>query len=309
MRSPEFPDDLRWLNSQPIKTRGLRDKAVILIDFWTYSCVNCLRTLPYLKEWHKKYSDKGLVVVGVHTPEFEFEKNLENVERAVKELGIEYPVAMDNDYQVWSLYSNNFWPREFLIDKEGQMVYDHAGEGGYRETEEAIQKALLELNPKLELPEIISDASANLGASGVCLPTTEEIYLGSMRGSVKSRGNRGMNRTWDYAGTWKAFPEYIEHERKTQIFSDHIVINFRGTEVNLVMESLTDRAAKVRLELNGKHLRDIEVHEAKMYNLVSPSDFIADDDVFKTPPGGTLKIFSNTEGLRAYAFTFGGCTE
>ena len=312
MRSPEFPDGLRWLNSQPIKMRDLRGlakpqgdnaakQAVVLIDFWTYSCVNCLRTLPHVKEWHRRYSDKGLTIVGVHTPEFEFEKNLENVERAVKEFGIEYPVVMDNDYQVWSLYSNNFWPRKFLIDKEGQMVYDYAGEGGYRETEEAIQKALLELNPELRLPEPINDK----GAGGMCYPTTQEIYLGSMRGST--RLTAGGRKVWDHIGTWKVFPEYIEHERKTQIFSDYIMLNFQGTEVNLVMESSTDRAAKVRLELDGKHLRDIEVREAKMYNLISLKDIITENGGAKINPGGTLKIFSNTEELRAYAFTFGGC--
>lgn len=298
MRSPEFPNNLRWFNlsagSSSINIKQLREKAVVLVDFWTYSCVNCIRTLPHIKEWHKKYADKGLVIVGVHTPEFEFEKNVENVARAIKEFGIEYPVAMDNDYQVWSLYSNNAWPHKFLMDKDGQIVYEHAGEGNYRETEEAIQKALLDLSPKLKLPPISGDAA---GTGGICLPSTQEIYLGSMR------GRPGKN--WNYKGFWKVFSEYIEHENKTNNFEDYIVLNFEATEVNLVMAATGERAAKVRVELNGKHLRDIDVLEAKMYNLVNPKEVAHDHE--KRAPRGELKIYCRDEELRAYAFTFGGC--
>lgn len=304
MRSPEFPDNLRWFNlpaqagGQQLKTRNLRGKAAILIDFWTYSCVNCIRTLPNLKELYGKYKDKGLVVVGVHTPEFEFEKNVENVQRAIKEFGIEYPVVMDNDYEIWSLYSNNAWPSKSLIDKDGQIVYNHAGEGSYRETEEAIQKALLGLNPKLKLPPITEGGGPVFsGAGSVCLPRTPELYLGSMRGH--------SGKLWDYRGTWKIFPEYIEHERKTETFEDYLLLNFEASEVNLVMEFGGERQAKVRLELDGKFLRDIEVREAKMYNLSSLEDVPHDHS--KGFPRRQLKIYSRDAGLRAYAFTFGGC--
>ncbi|MBI2033935.1 MAG: redoxin family protein, partial [Candidatus Liptonbacteria bacterium] len=149
MNAPEFPKDLIWLNSKPIQMADLRGKAVVLIDFWTYSCVNCIRSMPYLKEWHERYKDKGLVIVGVHTPEFAFEKEKDNVLKAVKDFGITYPVVMDNDYAIWQLYANRFWPRKYLVSSDGQIAYDHTGEGGYTETEEEIQKALLELNPKL----------------------------------------------------------------------------------------------------------------------------------------------------------------
>lgn len=296
MRAPEFPNNLRWLNSPPLKMKDFREKAVVLIDFWTYSCVNCIRTLPHIIELHKKYADKGLKIIGVHTPEFEFEKNVENVERAIKDFGVEYPVVMDSDYQIWSLYSNNVWPRKFLINKDGQIVYDHAGEGGYRETEEAIQRALLELNPELKLPAV-SEIESAAETNRVCHPTTPELYLGSMR------GRPGKN--WNYEGAWRVFPEYIEHERKTENFEDYIVLNFEASEVNLVMEAPAAQAAKLRLELNGKFFREIEVREAKMYNLVKPAD-IAHDHA-KGSPRGTLKIYSREEGLRAYAFTFGGC--
>src|SRR5258708_3755424 len=120
MKSPEFPNDLRWFNSKPLQMKDLRGSKAVLIDFWAYSCVNCIRTLPHVKSWHEKYAALGLVIVGVHTPEFEFEKDISNVQRAVKHFEIPYPVVMDSDYQIWSLYSNNVWPRKFLINKGGQ---------------------------------------------------------------------------------------------------------------------------------------------------------------------------------------------
>ncbi|MBI4087710.1 MAG: redoxin family protein [Candidatus Liptonbacteria bacterium] len=272
--------------------KGLKG-SVVLIDFWTYSCVNCIRALPHLREWNKKYSEKGLVIIGVHTPEFEFEKNLENVSRAVKNFGIEYPVVMDNDYQIWSLYSNQFWPRKFLINKDGQIVYDHAGEGNYKETERQIQKALLEIDPELKLPP----PSDEEGSDGICYPVTPETYLGAMRGRT--------GKTWSFKGLWKVYPEFIEHGERKNNFEDYLELNFEGTEVNLVMESLADQPVKIRLELDGKFLREVGVHEAKMYNLVLPADMIP----AATARGGRgqLKIFSKDQGLRAYAFTFGGC--
>lgn len=304
----------------------MREKAAILIDFWTYSCVNCIRTLPHLKAWYERYKDKGLIIVGAHTPEFEFEKNVENVTRAIKDFGIEYPVVMDSDYEIWSLYSNNAWPSKFLINKDGQIVYGHIGEGGYRETEEAIQKALLELNPGLKLPPVPateegSAPSTSLGVEKVCLPTTPELYLGSMRGHA--------GKLWDYRGTWKVFPEYVEHERQNENFEDYLLLNFEASEANLVMEFGGERAAKIRLELDGKLLRDIEVREAKMYNLLSPKDVehknsplspelarlasrakrVEGPATSHAHPRRQLKIYSRDAGLRAYAFTFGGCAE
>jgi len=313
--------------SRGLEMKELRGRPV-LIDFWTYSCVNCIRALPHLKRWHGLYSPLGLVIVGVHTPEFDFEKNVENVARAIKELGVEYPVAMDSDYQIWSSYSNNVWPRKFLVDKDGQIVYDHSGEGNYRETEEAIQKVLLETNPKLKLPTInyATGPSTQLGVNGACYPTTPETYLGSMRGRS---GN-----VWRFAGDWKVHPEYVEHQRKTENFEDYIVLNFEAAEVNLVMECAGERPAKVRLELGGslpaealalpkpsakrrsaqagaspttsavegltaggRFLKETEVRDAKMYNLISG------DKILKRE----LKIYVKDQGLRAYAFTFGGC--
>ncbi|MBI4121430.1 MAG: redoxin domain-containing protein, partial [Candidatus Ryanbacteria bacterium] len=140
-----------FINTSGISIGELVGKKVILIDFWTYSCINCQRTQPYLNAWYKKYRDQGLEIIGIHTPEFEFEKKLENVQEAVRQAGIQYPVALDNDYSTWTAYKNRFWPRKYLIDIDGYIIYDHAGEGAYDETERKIQEALLERAMRLEM--------------------------------------------------------------------------------------------------------------------------------------------------------------
>ncbi|MCY0857128.1 thioredoxin family protein [Cupriavidus sp. D39] len=141
--APEFAGIDQWLNSPPLSMKALRGK-VVLVDFWTYSCINCIHTLPYVKQWHEKYKDQGLVVVGVHTPEYPLEKSTANVQRALKRFDIRYPVAQDNSYATWSAFHNQYWPATYLIDAEGRIVYQHFGEGRYAETEAAIRKLLAE---------------------------------------------------------------------------------------------------------------------------------------------------------------------
>src|SRR3989338_3982296 len=138
-----------FINTDNITIGELVGKKVVLLDIWTYSCINCQRTLPYLKAWHGKYKDKGLVIIGLHTPEFEFEKIYDNVRAAVQKFGITYPVVLDNDYSTWRAYRNQYWPRKYLIDIDGYIAYDHIGEGGYEETERQIQKALEERMTRL----------------------------------------------------------------------------------------------------------------------------------------------------------------
>jgi cytochrome c biogenesis protein CcdA/thiol-disulfide isomerase/thioredoxin len=143
--APGLQGGTQWLNSSPLDMTALRGK-VVLVDFWTYSCINCLRTLPYLKAWDEKYRDLGLVIIGVHAPEFAFEKNRRNVEQAIREYGIRYPVVMDNDFAIWNAYKNEYWPAHYLIDAQGQIREQHFGEGNYRETEQAIVALLKEAN-------------------------------------------------------------------------------------------------------------------------------------------------------------------
>jgi thiol-disulfide isomerase/thioredoxin len=141
--APELTKIPGFINSEPITLADLRGK-VVLVDFWTYSCINCIRTIPYLNAWYEKYSDNGLVIVGVHTPEFEFEKDYNNVRAAVEKFGIRYPIAQDNEKETWKAYENRYWPRKYLIDPDGYIRYDHIGEGAYAETEKVIQSLLAE---------------------------------------------------------------------------------------------------------------------------------------------------------------------
>src|SRR5918994_1327444 len=147
-KAPEFDKITGYINTEPINLSDLKGK-VVLVDFWTYSCINCIRTIPYLVDWNEKYADRGLVIVGIHAPEFEFEKNVDNVKVAVKKFGIKYPVIQDNDKGTWNAYENQYWPRKYLVDNEGYIRYDHIGEGGYTETERVIQSLLQERTAQL----------------------------------------------------------------------------------------------------------------------------------------------------------------
>lgn len=151
-KAPEFTGIDHWLNSPPLTMQSLRGK-VVLVDFWTYSCINCINTLPYVKQWHEKYKDQGLVVVGVHTPEFPYEKSTANVQEAIRRFDIRYPVAQDNAYGTWSAFHNRYWPATYLIDADGRIVYQHYGEGRYAETEAAIQKLLAQRTSRPEEPK------------------------------------------------------------------------------------------------------------------------------------------------------------
>jgi thiol-disulfide isomerase/thioredoxin len=139
--APEFTGIDKWLNSDPLTMQQLRGK-VVLVDFWTYTCINCIDTLPYVKGWNQKYKDQGLAVIGVHTPEYAFERDTDNVRTAIKRFGISYPVAQDNRYATWRAYNNQYWPAVYLINRQGQVVYSHFGEGDYAETEAKIQGLL-----------------------------------------------------------------------------------------------------------------------------------------------------------------------
>lgn len=154
MEMPEFLGIDQWINSTPLTKESLKGK-VVLVDFWTYSCVNCVRTLPYLKEWHKKYKDRGLVIIGVHSPEFEFEKDLNNVKMAVQKFGIAYPIALDNRMATWAAYQNNVWPAHYFIDAKGFIRHIHLGEGEYDKSEQMIQKLLMEAAEAARHPETL----------------------------------------------------------------------------------------------------------------------------------------------------------
>jgi thiol-disulfide isomerase/thioredoxin len=186
-RAKEITDPQGFINTggDPIKISDYIGKKVVLVDFWTYSCINCIRTQPYLNAWYDKYKDDGFVIVGVHTPEFEFEKIYDNVLQATKDEGIKYPVVLDNNYGTWRAYQNSYWPRKYLIDIDGYIVYDHIGEGAYDETELKIQEALSERATRLGEGVDMTEGLVAVDGESITdsMPRTPEIYFGAFRNS------------------------------------------------------------------------------------------------------------------------------
>lgn len=320
-RAPEFPEGLVWLNSDALTMKSLKGKPV-LIDFWTYSCVNCLRTIPTIKKLYKMYKKFGLTVIGVHSPEFDFEKNEENVKRAIGDLGIDYPVVLDNDFAIWSLFANRVWPHVFLIDAFGMIVYDHQGEGGAAQTEMAIQKAL-GASGGTKLPAIAPDGA---GGEGVCYRTTPETYLGYLRGNIGNAHDKlpdteeAFDDVKDCAddvpylhGHWRIAPEFIEHTRTLAVATEYVQMSYASFETNCVMGALDDREAVIDITIDGKPIPasmvgvDVVIDDAgnthihvtnhRMYNIIRADHYHR----------ATLRIGVKSAGLRMFAFTFGGC--
>jgi cytochrome c biogenesis protein CcdA/thiol-disulfide isomerase/thioredoxin len=287
--APEFAGIDEWLNSKPLTMQGLRGK-VVLVDFWTYSCINCLRTLPHLEAWYRLYHRAGLVIVGVHTPEFAFEHVPSNVRGAAKRLGVRYPVALDNEYGTWNAYGNQYWPAEYLIDRTGHIRHAHFGEGEYDLTEEDI-RALLGEQPAAPTSQRLRD----LTPSGSLTP---ESYLGYDRidrftGS-KIHPDReatyafptGLERDdFAYAGRWT-----VRAQRIVAGAGARLELRYQARKVYLVLGG----QGTVRVLVNGKPHGVVNVTSDRLYTLVDGSSI---DDA-------TLELrFS--PGVSAYAFTFG----
>jgi len=293
-QAPEFQGISQWLNSKPLTLASLRGK-VVLIDFWTYSCVNCIRTLPYVKRWYDTYRDAGLVVVGVHTPEFAFEHVPGNVEKAVQSFGIDYPVALDNDFGTWTAWGNRYWPAEYYIDRQGHVRYAHFGEGDYAGTEKVIRTLLAEKN----LPVPVSGSISDKTPEGVLTP---ETYLGTDRLSslVGSPVVEGREATYTipqdvplndiaYGGRW-----LVERERIVAGEGARLRLAYHARNVYLVLgKGETD--GSVGVAVDGKHVTSVTVKGDRLYTLVALPGPAADH---------TLDL-SFSPGTEAYAFTFG----
>src|SRR6266571_424338 len=287
--APDVHDISAWINSRPLSLPELRGK-VVLVDFWTYSCINCLRTLPYLKAWDARYRSKGLVILGVHTPEFAFEHDLGNVRAAVKRLGVSYPVALDNSYGTWKAYSNNYWPADYLVDQAGHVRDVHFGEGNYAQTERDI-RLLLAAGNAGPLPASGRDTDR----TPIELRTPES-YLGYARignytGSPLRTDRVASYRfpasltqdSYAYAGKWK-----VEGERIVAGDNARVRLHFQARTVHLV---LTGRGF-VAVKVNGTTEPTVRVDGARLYTLLTQ----------KTAADGMLEL-SFTPGLAAYAFT------
>lgn len=291
VNAPEFEGIIAWLNSKPLSMAEMRGK-VVLIDFWTYTCINCLRTIPYLNKWKKKYGKDGLVIIGVHTPEFEFEKSVQNVKKAVKDLKIAYPVALDSDAGTWKAYDNECWPAKFLISKEGFVAYVHFGEGNYRETELRIQEAL-GLKKKVEKeeplaylfdqsPETYAGHGRNMGlGSGMaCDEKGCDVYI--------DPGKHEMNMIYPH-GPWVQQREYLELEKTPGQLS----YRFNAREVNVVIAPLKKKA-KADVYIDGKKKGKLTIDHADRYNVFSNKKY----------KNAELSIVFH-DPVRVYAFTFG----
>jgi len=324
VHAPEFPryGEERWLNSPPLTMKELRGRVVV-VDFWEYTCVNCLRTLPYVQEWSRRYASYGVVFIGVHTPEFAFGKDRANVARAVEELGITYPVVLDNDYEIWWLYANSYWPRKYVVDREGRIIYDHAGEGGYAETEELLQKLVREEHPKAELPPLMAPARAEDAPGAACYPRTPELYAGYGRGRYGNAGRLEPDAAYAYAddgrhaegrlylsGRWRLGEEEATYEGAAG--AGYLLLPFAATEVNAVMRAPAGERVKVYLTKDGKPIaaaeagadagRDdggafVEVGAGRMYRLYNAASY----------GSAELALWPAAPGVEVYAFTFGSC--
>ena len=312
-QAPELVGIVGYINTDTLKIADLRGK-VVLVDFWTYTCINCIRTFPFLTEWDRKYRDKGLVIIGVHTPEFEFEKKKENVVQATERYGIAYPVVQDNEYATWSAYRNRFWPRKYLIDQDGFIRYDHIGEGAYQETELKIQELLAEIGEevteeimeaeeprkiRLQTPELYAGYAfalprgQNLGNTGGF--QTEEQFMYTLPSTI-------LRNVIILDGLWQSNQDNLEAKEA----GASLVLDYTASQVNIVLNEAQLEVevfiddAYITPELAGDDVTfsngkaTMQVDQARLYNVVNG------------PHGRhTLRLTTNAPGWSLNAFTFG----
>ncbi len=329
VRAPEI--GRVWLNSTPLSFRQLRGR-VVLVDFWDYTCVNCIRTLPYVQAWHEKYRDQGLTVIGVHTPEFTFAQYESNVERGIREFGLTYPVVVDGNREIWKAFANRYWPTKYLLDKDGYLRWGHFGEGGYGECENVIQELLRETDPNLDLPPLLEPLREEDHAGAVCFRPSGELYLGNRRGRIGNAGGFKEDQIGDYEfsgtteenffyahGRWASTAEYFE---AVEDGAHSLRIRYEASGVNLVMAAPRGGLAEVCVMQDGRALppkaaaKDVRfrkssagnrrgepesyvtVDAARMYALVSNEHFGEHELELVCSPG-----------VAAFAFTFTGCVD
>jgi thiol-disulfide isomerase/thioredoxin len=326
VRAPEI--GRVWLNSTPLSFRQLRGR-VVLVDFWDYTCVNCIRTLPYVQAWHERYRDKGLTVIGVHTPEFTFAQYESNVERGIREFHLTYPIVIDSDREIWKAFANRYWPTKYLLDQEGYLRYAHFGEGGYGECEQVIQELLREIDPAVELPALMEPLREEDHLGAVCYRASGELYLGHRRGRIGNEGGFREDEIADYSfsgqpeenffyanGRWAATAEYFE---AVESGLHSLRLKYDAAAVNLVMASPHSPSAEVVILQDGKPLRREQAgqdtrfrlsanhNEEESYVLVDSARmyFLLDNHEFG-PHELELRC---SAGVAAFAFTFTSCVD
>ena len=313
--APELMDIAGYINTEKIKLADYRGK-VVLIDFWTYSCINCQRTFPYLNEWYAKYKDDGFVIIGVHTPEFNFEKIYDNVVKATENFGLEHPVVQDNNYATWRAYKNSYWPRKYLVDIDGFIRYNHIGEGAYIQTEKVIQELLKErmerLGEEADVEKEVTSIKSDVDFSKI---RTRESYFGYKftRGNFGNQDKLNPKAVTSYElpaemeankayveGDWFNARDYIELYGET----GRIVLRYQAKRVNIVAGS--DSEVEAEIFLDDKPVGDsggadvnigtnvVDVQQTKLYNIVETPEYTTH----------TVEIVPE-KGFRIYTFTFG----
>ena len=336
--APQIEGIAAWINSDPLTVGDLRGK-VVLLDFWTYTCVNCVRTFPALRAWHDRYSGSGLVIVGVHTPEFEFEKDPANVGLAAQTHGITWPIALDNDYVTWDNYENIFWPTKYLIDAEGRLRYHKVGEGRYGDVEEEIRALLVEAGSDLsvagatQIPDHVEDQAFE---SSFEKAVTRELYAGYLRGDFEREyygfgyvdqyeyysepGSLLNLEAPDYLardflyfhGAWRNEDEYARHGRETADFEDYVALVFSARTVNAVLSNEGGDPVKIQILLDGEHLtgenRGADVTlgpDGESYLWVDQPRMYRVVEDASYVQGKELRLSVRQENFGVYAFTFG----
>ena len=315
---PSLDGAVQWLNSPPLTMQALRGK-VVLIDFWTYSCINCLRALPYVRAWAEKYKDKGLVVIGVHAPEFAFEKDLGNVRKAVKDLKVDYPVAVDNDYAIWRAFKNEYWPAHYFIDAQGRIRHHHFGEGEYDESEKVIQQLLAEAGQSAMPGDLVKvEAQGAQAAADSENVKSPETYIGYGRAdNFASPGGAVQNKAHAYAAPaqlktnqWALDGDWTVGEQSAVLgkAQGRIDYRFHARDLHLVLGSATEgRTIRIKVTIDGKppgedHGTDIDaqgngtVNGQRLYQLVRQRGAVTDR---------RFEIEFLDPGAEAFAFTFG----
>ena len=325
VRAPEI--GRLWLNSAPLTFRQLRGR-VVLVDFWDYTCVNCIRTLPYVQAWHERYRDLGLTVIGVHTPEFTFAQYETNVERGIQEFGLTYPIVVDSDREIWKAFANRYWPTKYLLDQDGYLRWGHFGEGGYGECEEMIQELLREIDPKVKLPLLMNPMREEDQSGAVCYRATGELYLGNRRGRIGNEGgfredqiadyvfNGALEENFFYAnGRWASTAEYFE---ATESGLHTLRLKYEAAAVNLVMARPHAESAEVVILQDGKPLARGQAAQdtrfrpgangtEESYTVVDSARmyFLLDNQKF----GEHELELDCSPGVAAFAFTFTSCVD
>ncbi len=302
-----------FINTDKISIGDLIGKKVILVDFWTYSCINCQRTTPYLNAWYDKYKDQGLEIIGIHTPEFDFEKNYDNVKKAVEKEGIKFPVVLDNDYSTWMAYGNEYWPRKYLIDIDGYIVYDHIGEGAYDETEQKIQAALAERMAALKENGTVQSGLVSPDHVEIPKAQSPETYFGASRNNLGSGTSQAVgeqsftkpaslvNDTGYLVGDWDIQNEYAQSK------SDNASVLFRYTAENVYVVASSDTPVRAKVLIDGQPVGDRAGADVGSDGSV----MISGDQLFElvADPKGvgthTLELQIEKPGAKVFTFTFG----